>query len=65
MTEINLQCFNTLCPTPYISDALQWSDSQVMVWAHKPGVTHLSLIYSPGPAMVLCALSVAHYTFTN
>ncbi len=23
-------------------------------WAHKPGLTHLSLVCSPGPSVVLC-----------
>ncbi len=27
-------------------------------WAHKPGLTHLSLIGSLGPSVVLCALSI-------
>ncbi len=23
-------------------------------WAHKPGLTHLSLVRGPGPSVVLC-----------
>ncbi len=28
-------------------------------WVHKPGLTHLSLVCSQGPSVVLCALSIA------
>ncbi len=28
-------------------------------WAHKHELTHLSLVHSPGPSVVLCALSIA------
>ncbi len=28
-------------------------------WAHKPGLTHLSLVCSPGPSGAVCALSIA------
>ncbi len=27
-------------------------------WAHKPGLTHLILVQSPGSSMILCALSI-------
>ncbi len=32
----------------------EWNGS-----AQKPGLTQLSLVYSPGPSVVLCALSIA------
>ncbi len=28
-------------------------------WAHKPGLTHLSLVHNPGPSGIVCALSIA------
>ncbi len=34
-------------------------------WVHKPGLTHLSLVYSPGPFVVLCTLSIANSTLQN
>ncbi len=36
-----------------------------MIGADKPGLTHLSLVHSPGPSVVLCALAIVHTTFTN
>ncbi len=25
-------------------------------WVHKPGLTHLSRVHSPGPSVVVCAM---------
>ncbi len=30
-------------------------------WSHKPGLTHLSLVHSPGPSMVLCVHYIVSY----
>ncbi len=32
-----------------LRDSQEWDG-----WAHKPGLTHLSLVCSPGPSLVLC-----------
>ncbi len=35
-------------------------------WAHKPDLTHLGLVCSPGPCMILfCALSISNCTLLN
>ncbi len=34
-------------------------------WVHKPGLTHLSLVCSPGPFVVLCTLSIANSMLQN
>ncbi len=34
-------------------------------WAHKPLLTQLSLVCSPGPFVVLCILSIAYSTLLN
>ncbi len=33
----------------YILPQREWDG-----WAHKPGLTHLSLVRSPGPSVMLC-----------
>ncbi len=34
-------------------------------WAHKPGLTYLSLVYSPGPSVVLCVHCQYLWYFTK
>ncbi len=36
-----------------------WCTEEWDGWAHKPGLTYLSLVCSPGPSVVLCV----HYQY--
>ncbi len=52
-TLLQIQCtyiHNVIC----LLEQREWDS-----WAHEPGLTHLSLVHSPGTSVVLCALSIA------